>query len=196
MDHNLDLLKSSPNEDTQEFLDLNFDQNIIPCITSPTCITKSTATLIDNIFISQHLHNSFDSCVLINDISDHMPSIVNIHDQKYDNTKPLQFECRSLNDKRKITELNNLLAVIDWSTLHPSNVDLAFNQFQMKIKESMDKIAPIKHITIPSHKIWKEPWITKGLSNSMNKCTQLYKKTLIKMRHQKYITNIKHTEIA
>ena len=96
-------------------------------------------------FISQHLHNSFDSCVLINDISDHMPSIVNIHDQKHDNTNPLEFKCRSFNDKAKITELNNLLSVVDWSTLHPSNVDLAFNQFQLKIEESMDKIAPYKH---------------------------------------------------
>ena len=100
MDHNLDLLKASTHEDTQEFLDLNFKQNILPCITRPTCITKSTATLIDNIFISQYLHNSFESCVLISDISDHMPSIVNIHDQKYDNIKPLEFTCRSLNDKK------------------------------------------------------------------------------------------------
>ena len=70
MDHNLDLLKASTHEDTQEFLDLNFEQNKLPCITRPTHITKSTATLIDNIFISQYLHNSFDSCVLINDISE------------------------------------------------------------------------------------------------------------------------------
>ena len=42
----------------------------------------------------------------------------------------------------------------------------------------MDKIAPIKNVTIPSHKIWKEPWITKGLSKSMNTCTQLYRDSL------------------
>ena len=180
MDHNLDLLKANIHEETQEFLDINFEKNILPCITRPTRITKSTATLIDNIFISQHLHNSFDSSILISDISDHMPSIVNIHDQKLDNTKSLEFKCRSLNEKTKITELNNLLSVVDWSTLHSNNVDVAFNQFQSKIEESLDKIAPYKHITIPNHKMWKEPWITKGLSNSMNKCIQLYKKTLIK----------------
>ena len=87
MDHNLDLLKASIHKDTQEVLDINFEKNILPSITRPTRITKSTATLIDNTFISQHLHNSFDSCILISDISDHMPSIVNIHDQKLDNTK-------------------------------------------------------------------------------------------------------------
>ena len=101
MDHNLDLLKASMHKDTQEFLDLNFEQKLLPCITRPTCITKTTATLIDKVFISQYLHNSFDSCVLISDISDHMPSIVNIHDQKHDNIKPPEFTCRSINDKKK-----------------------------------------------------------------------------------------------
>ena len=57
-----------------------------------------------------------------------MPSIVNIHDQKHDNIKALEFICRSINTKTKITELNNMLSVIDWTTLHQSNVNLAFNQ--------------------------------------------------------------------
>ena len=43
MDHNLDLLKSSSYSETQEFIDTNFDNNILPCITRPTRITKSTA---------------------------------------------------------------------------------------------------------------------------------------------------------
>ena len=73
--------------------------------------------------------------------------------------------------------------MIDWTTLQQSNVNLAFIQLQTKIEECMDKIAPVKHVTIPVHKIWKEPWITKGLSNSMNKCTQLYKNTFKKMHH-------------
>ena len=101
MDHNMDFLKASIHKDNQEFLDLNFEHKILPCITRPTCITKTKATLIDNVFISQYLHNSFDSCVLISDISDHMPSIVNIHDQKHDNIKPLEFTCRSINDEKK-----------------------------------------------------------------------------------------------
>ena len=169
----------------------------MPCITRLTRITKTTATLIDNVFISQYLHNSFDSCILISDISDHMPSVVNIHDQKHDNIKSLEFTCRSINNKRKITELNNLLSVIDWTILHQSNVNLAFNQLQTIIEECMDKIAPIKHVMIPSHKIWREPWITKGLSKSMNTCTQLYKDTLkINAPLEIHETNINHIETA
>ena len=28
---------------------------------------------------------------------------------------------------------------------------------------------------IPGHRVWHEPWITKGLSRSMEKCMKLYK---------------------
>ena len=91
MDHNLNLLKTQIHKNTQEFMDINFDNNLFPCITRPTRITKSTATLIDNVFISQHLHKSFDSCIVIHDISDHMPSIVNVHDQSHDKFTPLEF---------------------------------------------------------------------------------------------------------
>ena len=38
----------------------------------------------------------------------------------------------------------------------------------------------LKTIKIPMHKAWREPWITKGISNSMKHCTHLYKKSLKK----------------
>ena len=66
----------------------------------------------------------------------------------------------------------------------------------------MDLVAPIKTNRIPSHKIWQEPWITTSISRSMNKCTQLYKKSIkhnaISRDIEKYktyrnaLTKIKH----
>ena len=97
MDRNLDLLKSNSHTETQKFIDTNFDTNLLPCITR---ITKSTATLIDNVFISQNLHKNFESSILVNDISDHLPSIVTIHNQLADNTEPWEFNCRSLNETK------------------------------------------------------------------------------------------------
>ena len=40
MDHNLNLLKAQTHKDTQDFMDMNFDNNLFPCITRPTRITK------------------------------------------------------------------------------------------------------------------------------------------------------------
>ena len=128
MDHNLNLLKAQLHKDTQDFLDVNFDNNLYPCITRPTRITKTTATLIDNIFVSQQLHTSFDCCVVLHDISDHMPSILNIHDYSNNKSIPLEFTCRNLTDE-KIRNINHLMTQEDWTNLDKENVNIAFQQF-------------------------------------------------------------------
>ena len=178
MDHNLDLLKATCHKTTQEFIDINLNNNLLPCITQPTHITNTSATLIDNIFISQTLHKSFDSCILINDLSDHMPSLLNIHNQKYDKGQSLEFSYRPLNNNTNLKKLNQMLLTTDWTTLNQTDVNLAFNEFHNKIESYLNIVAPLKHSIIPEHKIWKEPWITKGLSNSINKCNYLYKRFL------------------
>ena len=51
-------------------------------------------------------------------------------------------------------------------------------EMQNRIEYCMNAITPLKTIIIPSHKVWCEPWITKGLSKSMNKYVQLYKQSI------------------
>ena len=153
MDLNLDLLKSSSHHETQQFLDINFDNNILPCITQPTRIIKSTATLTDNIFISQNLHKSFDSLIIVNDISDHLPSIVNIHKQSTSTDEPLEFKCRSLNECN-MAEINNKFLTSDWAVLDNKDVNIALTQLQERIDSCMSEVAPLKVIRIPNHKIW------------------------------------------
>ena len=82
LDHNLDLLKAFKHGPTERFLNTNLSLNLIPMITRPTRITKSTATLIDNIFISQHWLSNYVSGVLVDDISDHLPSITMVKNLK------------------------------------------------------------------------------------------------------------------
>ena len=174
MDHNLDLLKSNTHGETQSFLDLNFENSIFPCITRPTRITNTSATLIDNIFIRQNLHKSFDACVIIHDISDQLPSLINIHDQMHSNNNTLEFACRSLN-KERIALVNDLVLSSDWSTLNKCDVNIAYKEYQNIIDKCLDAVAPIKQIKILGHRVWCKPWITKGLSRSMEKCIKLYR---------------------
>ena len=61
---------------------------------------QATATLINNIFISQNLHNSFDACVVVHDLSNHLPSIINLHDQETKKARRLEFMCRSFNKEK------------------------------------------------------------------------------------------------
>ena len=60
MDHNLDLLQSHRHRGTNEFLDKMIEHCCLPLITKPSRITKSSSTLIDNIFISKGLQTDIE----------------------------------------------------------------------------------------------------------------------------------------
>ena len=79
MDHNFDPLKSANNNTTSRFLDLNIDRDLTPCITKLTRVTNKTATLIDNILISNKLHYNYTPFVVTDDLSDHYPTLVVLH---------------------------------------------------------------------------------------------------------------------
>ena len=75
MNHNNDLLKAHAHTTTQEFLSSIMDSGLLPTITRPTRITKNSATLIDNIFITEELHKNFDSLLIVDNMSDHLPAL-------------------------------------------------------------------------------------------------------------------------
>ena len=52
IDHNLDLLNYAKHRPTREFVCINEKNNLVPGITRPTRITNTSATLIDNIFVT------------------------------------------------------------------------------------------------------------------------------------------------
>ena len=68
LDHNMDFLKSDIYKFLMEFL---IEKELYPVITRPTRITKTSATLIDNIIMSHTLYNKSHSSILMNDLSDH-----------------------------------------------------------------------------------------------------------------------------
>ena len=90
-------------------MDSLLNKELFPTITRPTRITRQSATLIDNVFVSLNLHKKSDSAILINDMSDHLPTLTLLRQTKIKNTTPLIFESRNLNDKKK--EINKRLII-------------------------------------------------------------------------------------
>ena len=89
LDHNLDLLKSKEHAPMDRFISANLSLGLMPTITRPTRITRNTATLIDNIFISQTWLENFECGILVDDMSDHLPSIVSIKGLKTNKKEPI-----------------------------------------------------------------------------------------------------------
>ena len=54
---------------------MNLDKNLEPTITKPTRITKSSATLIDNIIVGRQFQE-YEANIGISDISDHLPLVM------------------------------------------------------------------------------------------------------------------------
>ena len=105
MDHNLDLLKSNSHVPTQKFLDTILDNGLLPSISRPARVTQQLATLIDNIFISEILQRNFDSSLLINNISDHLPSLLLLKQTRLTDKSLIEFYSRTLNEE-KIGNIN------------------------------------------------------------------------------------------
>ena len=100
MDHNMNLLNSATHLPTHDFMETLSNLNLHPTITRPTLITQHSATLIDNIFISELLHRNFESSILIKDISDHLPLLTMLKQTRLLNSTPLEFNSRCLNEKK------------------------------------------------------------------------------------------------
>ena len=91
MNHNIDLLKGSCHNPTQQFITDLSDIDLLPTITRPTQIMHHSATLIDNIYISNQLHRDFKSTIMVHDLSDHLPSLVMLKQTKLHSKEPLTY---------------------------------------------------------------------------------------------------------
>ena len=148
IDHNLDFLKSDKHTQTQIFLELNLDSDMMPTITRPTRVTQTSTTLIDNVFISKGLQNNYSSLILIDDISDHFPSIVFLKHQKLLKKEPIKMKTREINDT-KIMEIKNKLDKVNWvEELCELDADSAFSSFHTYLVETIDNVIPEKTKTV------------------------------------------------
>ena len=79
-------------------------------------ITQTSATLIDNMFISTLLQHNFDSALLLENMSDHLPILTLLKQTKVTNKEPLYFESHHLNDA-KLARIRHKLFEVDWFSL-------------------------------------------------------------------------------
>ena len=178
MDHNMDLLKSEAHTQTRKFLETLHDENLLPAITRPSRITQTSATLINNVFLSKILYRQFDSTLLIRDIFDHLPLLVLIKQTKLKDKTPIEFKSQKLN-KDKITRIKNILFNTDWNVrLNNTDSNTNFNMFCDYLNSVMETVAPLVLVKITGKRRFVELWMTTGLESTIMKNKKLYHQTL------------------
>ena len=176
-DQNIDLLKVNVNHNVELFLSTLLSHNVIPLATLPTRITHTSATLIDNIYVSQHFVDQMFTAILQTDISDHLPvlSLIGQPTITKQNTKSLTFRSRSLTDE-KLGQVKQHLAQLDWDFLHELSVHEMYEHIIININQVLDQYAPERDVKIPSKHVIRDPWMTKGLMKSCKTRDKLYRK--------------------
>ena len=177
MDHNLDFLKLDKHKATGEFLDHNLDNNLLPCITRPTRITKSSATLIDNIFINLKLHEDCRTSIITIDLSDHLPCLLTVPDI-YTTNKVMRKTSRKFTDNT-VSHIISDVTSINWDTkLDVKSSNNAFTEFHNTLTDAINCHAPPRTVMVRTKKK-PNPWITKGTINSCQRLRTAYNKTLL-----------------
>ena len=166
MDHNLDLLKSDHHSNTQDFIETNLNSNLYPTIIRPTRITKTTVTLIDNIFVSLDLYSICNSWILIDSTSDHLPCLLSITGIKHKLIDPIKIQSRDL---EHIDRLKNAISNTDWEYLRSkrTNTEKISEKFASDLINLIEHFVPIKSKTIPYGKLCKEAWLMPGIMKSI-----------------------------
>ena len=134
----------------------------------PTRISRTSATLIDNVIISDKLHSNYTSNILVSNLSDHLPCYVEIKEFYAGKRETTKIKKRKLNNNN-LNKIKMEIGSIRWeSLLCDLGASESFVTVHNKITEIIDKIAPEYEVHIRSKRIDK-PWISKSIANSIRK---------------------------
>ena len=192
LDHNLDLLNMEKHKPTQEFFNMNINNQLFPTITKPTRITSTTATLLDNLMVNLSLNQNYLSGILVDDMSDHLPCLLVLKGKRFEQKEPITITYREMKEDN-ILKIKKELKEIPWeSIMFSDNVDENFDIFHNQLQECISRNTTEKRITIPYKQRLKEPWMTPGIKKATTKKLYLYKQTLKTKSTQK--DKLKYTE--
>ena len=177
-DQNFDYLKINTHKNTSDLLNQFFSNGLVPCITKPTRITHTTATLIDNMYVNPQREAKLHSGIILYEFADHLPVFLfSGRPMKRSNKQPLTFKHRQLNAFAK-EQIKANLDGTDWTYLNDVGIDQAYVSFSYKLKETLDNFAPEKCVTIPNKRIIRDPWVTVGILKSSKNLDKLFRAKL------------------
>ena len=168
-DYNLDLLKVNSNK-VLSIMNIISLYGFYVQINIPTRISKTSATLIDNILANT---NELQSGVLYSSITDHLPVFCfkKVCSKSYNNQTCTY---RKLTPSA-IENFKKDLYRADWNECYKSDdVDSAYNSFIALFLDLYNKHFPL--VTMKRKKKNKRPWVTKKILKMIKKKNKLYKK--------------------
>ena len=179
-DFNFDLFKTGVDKKSSDFLDMNLSGRFAPCIFKPTRVTKSSCTLIDNIYVRDDHQKFLDStnctsAIIIDDISDHFPCLLGVSDFVECDIDEKCYYRRKVTDQ-KILDVNHVLLHTNWCELLDGDLEYAYEKFNIAINEAINRFIPMKLNRVSGSSTTNPAWYSKSIGKSIKKCKKLYHK--------------------
>ena len=173
-DFNIDLLKCETSQVSQDFLLFLRSCYLIPTVDKPTRLHRTSATLIDNIFVNNP-DKLLASGNIISDISDHFSQfcITTSAKDKFRQVKNVKIRDYS---RFSVDRFNDELSEIDWDQIIANGancVNKLFSSFY-KYNTIVNKHAPMKKLSNRKAKQLSKPWITSGIREAIKVKNKLY----------------------
>ena len=164
-DTNVDLLKSEYCHYAHGFLSTLLSCYLIPTIDKPTRVHKRSATLIDNIFVSNPEQVEYSGNI-ITDVTDHFSQFCIIKSVK----------SKHIKRKKKMRDFTRFSAnafeedvlCVNWNSLINNNendVNKSFSSFYKKLNHIINNHAPVKTVSKRKLKQLYKPWLPKVLKH-------------------------------
>ena len=181
-DMNIDLLKHHTHQQTGQYVDMLYSYDLLPVITKPTRITSHTATLTDHIYTNTI--NGLVSGIATVDIPDHLPVFCVAGTSLKKRCRKLFF--RDYGNFNSDLYLHDIYA-IDWNAITGQCKDLheATTCTIGALKSIVDKQAPIKQVSRNKERLFKKPWISRGILKSIKTKHIMYKTHFLSRNHAK-----------
>jgi hypothetical protein len=174
-DYNIDLLKSDLHLPTSEFLDTNLHHTLLPTINKPTCVTNTTATIIDNIFTNFLNAEEIITRILPTDLSDHFPICYFTRSKNPNPTTPYKPILKRDMSRKNMEKFKNQIDSQSWTEImDDTNTQTAYTNFQKLFTKIFTQCFPFKKQSTPYRS--NLPWLTPGLKKSINYKNRLYTK--------------------
>ena len=173
-DSNLDLLKIESSSYSHDFLMSLQSCYLLPTIDKPSRVSRTSATLIDNIFVNIPNQVSISGNI-ISDISDHFSQfciLKSVAEQTHASIRKVRDYSQFSSDS-----FTAELGYVDWNEIiHRGGEDInkMFSGFYNKLHNIINKHAPVKSISKRRAKQLTKPWITKGIRASIKIKNKLY----------------------
>ena len=171
-DMNIDLLKHHTHQQTGQYVYMLYSYDLLPVITKLTRITNHTATLIDHIYTNTI--NGLVSGIVTVDISDNLPVFCVAGTS-------LEKQCRKLLF-RDHSNFNSDLYLHDIYAIDRNAVTGQCKDLHEvttctigALKSIVDKHAPIKQVSRNKERLFKKPWISRGILKCIKNKNIMYK---------------------